>query len=233
MYTYLLDRRSLFLLVGGASFAGVLLFVAGLLVGLRLNTPQMAEAREFQGLAAFDAGILATASAEPAAPSSVPAEGVSTPEASTDSPEPAAKPSSAKGEAAAGGAATVTADTTSAAPATVPEPASPPVVAAKRAPSAEPTATTEPVLRTPPAPTAGRFTVQVGAYGVAENAERQLAQVEAEGFVAEMVAIRTAGGRVLTSVQLSGYATREAASAAAARYLAAAPGRDAIVKPSG
>ena len=84
----------------------------------------------------------------------------------------------------------------------------------------------------PPEPSHGPY-VQVGAFGVAENAERQLAVLLAEGFKGYISELRTRSGGTLHVVCFGRYPTLRAASADAQRYLAAGSGREAIVRLPG
>ena len=57
MYTFLFDRRSLALFLGGAGAATALIFVAGVQVGMKLELPaQPVALTEFESLSAVESG---------------------------------------------------------------------------------------------------------------------------------------------------------------------------------
>ena len=66
MYTFFFDRRSLALFLGGAGAATVLIFVAGVQVGMKLELPaQPAAVAEFEPLSALEGGPVAGADHSP------------------------------------------------------------------------------------------------------------------------------------------------------------------------
>lgn len=246
MYTFLFDRKSLALLLGGAAVAGALLFAAGVLVGLRLDLPPRSGAvAEFEGLAGFEGGLIKSAGAAPAQPAAAaPASGGHPGSATPAEPPPAATAAPAAPDR---------------------QPSPPPVEPARPAvqapPAAEPVATVPPPAQSadpgaepaqatpatsPPAAAAepaasgacaavtdgSGYYVQVGAYGLAANARRQIQALVSEGFGnAYLATLRTSSGGSLSAVRIGDYATRAEALEVCHRYLDAAPGREAIVRP--
>lgn len=89
-----------------------------------------------------------------------------------------------------------------------PRPAAPPAVEVPRAALAEAPATPQPTPRTD-----GRWRVQLGAFGVAANAERLWNRVSGRSEIAGRERLFLSRGRV-TVVQAGGYASREEAQAA-------------------
>ena len=67
MYTFLFDRRSLVLFLGGAGAATVLIFVAGVQVGMKLELPaQPVAVAEFEPLSALEGGPVGGTKPSPA-----------------------------------------------------------------------------------------------------------------------------------------------------------------------
>ncbi len=266
MYTFLFDRRSLALLVSGAVAAGVLLFAAGMLVGLRINLPAApVRTAEFKSLSAFEGGLIGTATADPAtvpaapplsAPAAsepAPAPADPAPVAEDPDPAPTATPLAVVPKQAAPTPAPPIEVPTAPPPAPVPLPpeavAPAPVVAEPAretvVASAEPVpAPTETAVEaaappeavasraepaSPPEPRHGPY-VQVGAFGVSENAEKQLALLVSEGFNGYITEQRTRSGGTLKVVCFGRYPTLKAAFIDAQKYLAVEPGREAVVR---
>ena len=268
MYSFLFDRRSLALLVGGAAAAGVLLFVAGVLVGLRINLPApTAQTAEFKTLSAFEGGLIGTATAEPASGPAMEPLSAAEPEPAEPAPTPVeptprpAQPTAARAQAVPPPAPPVEAhaeppsvatqpppDRVEASPApaaptpvpvpVTPEPEPAPVAAAPAPPPAEtrveaPSPAQAVASTAEPAPTTGPrlgHYVQVGAYAVAENAQKQLQALRSEGFNGYIATHRASSGRTLNVVCFGSYPTLRAAFIDAQKYLAGEPGREAIVR---
>ena len=76
MYTFLFDRRSLALLLIGAGVVAVLLFGAGLLVGMRVEQPpDSAQTETFQPLSTFPLPLGASESEPAGSPNDTPTQG--------------------------------------------------------------------------------------------------------------------------------------------------------------
>ncbi len=132
-------------------------------------------------------------------------------------PAPARSPVSESGPAAAGGATS--------APRTAKADSSTPAPAATQGAGKTPAASDSPVSATAlaTAPTAGaaggKYFVQVGAFGSAQSARKLVAQLEADGYRAQVSPV-TRGGKTLHRVRVGPAASRPAAQELADRLKA-------------
>lgn len=231
MYTFLLDRRSLTLFSGGLVAFGVLAFLAGMLVGLRINLPPTAsQTAEFKPLSSFEGSLVATASA-----ASLPASESKPAPAQNSEPKASASPASGSPSTGtwvetAGASSSVSRQAVAPAPervaARVQAPALPePGDAPKPSPAPEPDVEHRRSV------SSGGFFVQIGAFAVEENARNQVASLSAEGFEPFIATLRTNSGRTLKAVRIGVFDTRADALAEAKRYVELARGREAIVRP--
>lgn len=212
MYAFLLDRKSLLLVVAGLLLVGLLLFGAGLMVGARWGfatigpEPSWAPGRHEVAstatppsspgdLAIAGSDDLAIAPFEPPAkarseepPSPAPPPPEPTPAPTISPPPPLAPP-----------------------PPVTPPPSREPAPPPPSPPPQQPQPRTEP----PPPADAPRqlYTVQVGAYRYRANAERQVAKLESYQPYVEV--IEDEGGDLLYTVRIGSYESRERAAAMA------------------
>jgi cell division protein FtsN len=96
-----------------------------------------------------------------------------------------------------------------------PQPAAAPVPAPSTTTSAPATTTAPTAKPAPPAAAAGGWFVQVGAYGVRENADRQARQLTAKGYAASVAAPAATGG--LFRVRVGPFSQRAEADRTATR----------------
>lgn len=260
MYTFLFDRRSMTLFVTGLVAVGLLLFGAGVLVGMRISLPEgPVQLADFEPLSEFDSprgeesGAAAIPGRLPKAPLEVPAEvPAKLPEKLPEKPAlevpkelPAGLPKAASEPTAAEAARPE--------PLPAPPPARPATAPAATPPAERPALPADPVPAADLVPAAARgpeeapapeaaptpstapaaravYFVQVGAYRVQENAEKHLAALLAEGFNAYLQPLERSSG-TLQAVRFGSFASREGADQAASRYLEREPGREALVWP--
>lgn len=238
MYTFLFDRRSMALFLTGAGIAGALLFGTGVLVGLRINLPAAPiRTAAFEALSQVRGELGGTQATGSAVPEDTPVSGdasVPAPE-ETQAPSAATEPTERNEPAKTEPPALIAQQATVVAKASNPAPTSSVRMPTRTAPTRvalrqEAAAAAD---KTPAAPSSARprYWVQVGAYRVVENADRELARLLAEGFNAYVAPLRTSSGAVLQAVRFGGYGDRQAALDDKHRYIEGGAGREAFVRP--
>lgn len=231
-YEFSLDKKSLALLLGGLSVLGLLLFAAGLLVGVRLNAnpPELAQ-NAAPPTAATPAGA-------PPNPGPEPVKLREEPE-TDDVNEARVKPAAAPPVVASANLpqAASAKESTPAPPAatTASKPETPPVASA--APAARPSQTNYSVSLAADAiagerpPVRQTFAVQVGAFRQEANAQRLLEQLESKGYSVAVFQSSDIADNVWYAVRLGPYTTQNDARRAAAN-IAQQENLKAIVRPT-
>ena len=214
MYTLLPLRHSIALVLVSLTIIGLLVFSAGVMVGLRLDLHAVpGPVATFKPLTAARNPAFETVDAQPPgrpaglAPMVAPVVSLASLQAAGDQAE-------------------ASGSRVSASPSSSLEPS-----------SLEPSSLEPSKAESVPGPSgdvAGRtdartFSVQVGAFSHADYAEDRLADLSAEGFEAYLEEITTPSGSILVSVRFGDYSDSHAAWTAALEWAAGGPGREAIV----
>jgi cell division protein FtsN len=223
VYAFLFDRRALTFLLIGLGGLGAVLFTAGLLVGLHRNLPEVRSASSL-------------GPPLPVRPARAPQAPVTT---VPDEP-PATEPGAPTGSQPATASDPSGRETEPPPPRVSPAPR-PLVVVEQRwrpEPSRAVPSRPAPTRPAPPQSVAlaalggGAFTLQVGAYGIADNAHRRVDGLSRQGFAADIVDSARGARSPLHVVLVGRFATAAEAARAAAEFTAAGHG-DALVRPLG
>jgi cell division septation protein DedD len=227
MYNFLFDKKTLILLLAGLGFSGVLLFFAGVLVGVQVGLPP-----------ASGVVVVQPPAAEPApafAPAECPCEpGVQTaafPVEPSPEPEPMEAPPAAPAPVPVKEPEPAV---VASAPVPEPEPAVPVLAsfppAEPEQPEAEPEAEPAEVLPAAQVETAGLedvqpavmrpagYAVQVGAFRSQENLEKALEELRSRGYEPSVVELPGSRSQVLYTVLIGRYTGRSEALQAAADF---------------
>lgn len=239
MVGFLFSRRSLVLLATGSGLLGVLVFAAGLLLGLGLRLPSRTRSADAAGpdaaVSARDEGppggvAPAASSREPRLRSAPPAlPGRSSPWRPALTAPPGPSPQPGLGAPAVPDASWTAAESQVAAAAVPRREPAPGEVRPESlagagpedlagAPAAAAAVGSEETAPARGADASGRFSVQVAAFAVEANAQRLLASLAAKGYVPYVVEVRSSRASRLQAIRFGHYESRVAASVAALEF---------------
>lgn len=226
MFAYLFDRKSWALLWLMVFALGLLLFLAGYMVGLHRQLPPSAEASlptvdPVSGfdLSSVEKSLPASAEALPAAAAPPPPAPAPPPPAPAPPPPARAATSSASAEPAAGASAD----------------SDPPVQTAAATSSTAVSTPAEPAEQAdePAAQPAQLYSIQVAALIEAASVPLEIARLQAKGYLPYTVKIEDEHGRRLTAIRIGRYESVEEAERAAQAFEQDVGGDTPLVRPYG